>query len=449
MFSSFVPFSTAKFGFGRSASSGSKIDLPSVPIHDTECSTEKRDRRLKHLLKLNHINHAILFNHRHFHNHTPHILGSAYILGGDAEHLNDIYDSEAAAGLVPWEDSPGEISKYDWRDYLGKREYERAYVDFFEDELVLRGYEWKAVVSEFLLEGKEPMVNNLTCGLGHPLIHLGYAYELNSREVAMEALGLAATNYNFMHKYLDDPKYSKQPTQYQTSNPLEILARINGDRRLDGIFSEPGGNNLEELFGRHESLVLEHWNAWKITEPKKQFQQTQEAAVALLISAAQFSPSQVSSSIEKHTLEYDFFLLHLLTTSHAIRILLPSLPPTYHLPLLRQWWLITVALYMSQLRPVISVQKHILDYDLQGRNWAWVVEQSLKGKHALDAHFVKGLRAMKEAAETWGDGGEIKGEMGVFYLKAAVRFADEFNGWGGFSMEEEEEAKREGRKDVR
>lgn len=25
--------------------------------------------------------------------------------------------------LVPWEDAPGEISTYDWRDYLSKREY--------------------------------------------------------------------------------------------------------------------------------------------------------------------------------------------------------------------------------------------------------------------------------------------------------------------------------------
>ncbi len=443
MFSSFVPLSTVKFGFGRSASTGSKVDLPSVPVHDTERGTEKRDRRLKHLLKLNHVNHAILFNNLHFHNHTPHILGSAYVLGGDPDHLNAIYDSEAAAGLVPWKDSPGEIAKYDWRDYLGEREYQRAFVDFFEDELVLHGYDWKAVVSEFLLEGKEPLVSNLISGLGHPLIHLGYAYELNSREVAMEALGLAATNYNYMHKYLDDPKYSKQPTQYQTSNPLEILARVNGDKRLDGLFSEPGGSNLDEVFGRHEAILLEHWNAWKITEPKKQFEQTQQAAVALLISAAHSSPLPRETSSEKPDQKYDFFLLHLLTTTHSIRILLPFLPPQHHLPLLRQWFLLTTALYIAQLRPLISIKDNILDYDVQGRDWDWVVVQSLKGKHALDAHYVKGVRAMKVAAETWGDSDEGKGIGDRFYLKAAARFAGEFGGWGGFSVEEEEEMRRE------
>jgi Questin oxidase-like len=462
MFSSFLPFATIKFGFGRSVPSSSsfKIDLPSVAVHDTEHSdTSKRSRRLKHLLKLNHVNHAILFNNLRFHNHTPHILGSAYILGGDADHLNAIYDAEAASGLVPWEDSPGEIARHDWRDFLGKREYERAFVDFFEDQLVLRRYEWRAVVGEFLLEGKEPLANNLISGLGHPLIHLGYAYELNSREVAMEALGLAATNYNHLHKYLDDPKYSQQllPTEYSTSSPLEILARVNEDKRLDGLFSEPGGSNLDDLFDRHESIVLEHWNAWKITDPKAQFEQSQQAAVALLISAAaaaEHSPQPAPPPFAEKAkgAQYDFYLLHLLTTSHAVRILLPFLPASHHLPLLRQWFLLTVALYIAQLRPTIDVRSHILDYDVAGRDWEWVVgQQALRGRHALDAHYVKGIRAIKEAKETWGDprgereGDEGKEGMRDFYLKAAVRFAREFDGWGGFSaaemMEEEEKEK--------
>jgi len=32
---------------------------------------------------------------------------------------------------------------------------------------------------------------------------------------------------------------------------------------------------------------------------------------------------------------------------------------------------------------------------------------------------------MENAADTWGD-------KSGYYLKAAVKFADEFNGWGGF-----------------
>jgi len=34
----------------------------------------------------------------------------------------DIYEKESK-DLEPWEDSPSEISRHDWRDYLGRREY--------------------------------------------------------------------------------------------------------------------------------------------------------------------------------------------------------------------------------------------------------------------------------------------------------------------------------------
>lgn len=42
--------------------------------------------------------------------------------------------------------------------------YQRAYLDFFEDELVLNGYNWKKVLEQYLLQGKEPLINNLISG---------------------------------------------------------------------------------------------------------------------------------------------------------------------------------------------------------------------------------------------------------------------------------------------
>jgi hypothetical protein len=43
---------------------------------------------------------------------------------------------------------------------------------------------------------------------------------------------------------------------------------------------------------------------------------------------------------------------------------------------------------------------------------------------------VPGLRSLKVCAETWGD--ENK-----YYVKAAIKFADEFDHWGGFGTEED------------
>ena len=249
--------------------------------------------------------------------------------------------------------------------------------------------------------------------MGHPLIHLGYAYEISSREIAMEALGLATTSYNFFHNYLDEPSYSK-PSTYSISSPLEILQRVSEDKRFDNLFDHQGADNIEPLFKSHEAAVLEHWNAWQLPNPKKQFQESQEAAVALLVATHESGSSKA----------YDFFLVHLLTTSHAVRILLPFIPAKFHVALVKQWWLLTLAVYIAQVRPKINV-KIVTGYDLKGKDWGWVDKQAIEGQWALDAHYVKGLRAMKEAANTWGDSEQ-------FYLKAACRLGGEFDGWGGF-----------------
>lgn len=227
----------------------------------------------------------------------------------------------------------------------------------------------------------------------------------------MEALGLGATSYNYLHKYLDDPSYSQRQAPYSSPSPLGIFEEIRADKTFDGVFQNPGPDNLEPLFNDYEDAVLGHWNAWKITDPVKQFEDSQKAAVALLVGSG--GPP------------YDFFLVHLLTTSHAVRILIPFIPSQYHVPLVRQWWLIAVAIYIAQLRPRINLDI-IKGYDLNGRDWTWTDKKAVSGKWSLDAHYVKAVRAMKEAANTWGDKDD-------FYLKAAVKFADEFGGWFGFA----------------
>jgi hypothetical protein len=40
---------------------------------------------------------------------------------------------------------------------------------------------------------------------------------------------------------------------------------------------------------------------------------------------------------------------------------------------------------------------------------------------------------MQEAAKTWGDEDE-------YFIKAAVKLTEEFNGWGGFGASSEDEA---------
>ncbi|KAI2473049.1 hypothetical protein F4781DRAFT_381658 [Annulohypoxylon bovei var. microspora] len=383
------------------------IDIPPVEVHNVETAPEKRPRTLKHLLRANHVNHSILYHNSEFHNHMPHILGSAYLLGAEVSQLHKIYDVEAQE-LEPWTPSPAEITEDDWRDFLGDPDYQRAYVDFFEDALALKhNYRWKGVVEEYLYEGEEPLVNGLFGGLGHPLIHLGYAYEVDNREVAMEALGMATTQYDFLHKYLDDPSYSK-PSSIKSSSPLELFHKLAGDSRLDRTFKRSGPENIAPLFHNHEDIVMEYWNAWNLDDPVKDFQLSQEAAVAVVI-----------ATVPNGTHSYNFYMCHILTTSHAVRILLPFIPPEYRINLARQWWLFAIAVYIAVLRPKIDP-----DYIGDGgqTQWDYVEDKALNGSFATDAHFVKVVRAIKEATRTWGD-------VHNRYLNSAIRFVDDFQGW--------------------
>ncbi|KAK1089568.1 hypothetical protein LTR48_000432 [Friedmanniomyces endolithicus] len=317
---------------------GTAIKLPKATVHDIEERPEKRARTLKHLLKANHINHSVIYNDLRFHNHTPHILGSA-------DQLSHIYDAESRH-LEPWRDSPGEIAKHDWRDNLGKRKYQRAYIDFFEDQLVQHGYDWQSLLN---------------------------------------------------------------------------------DDNISILLADPSAS----------AAALEHWNSWDLKSPTDQFAESQKLAVALLVAAQPRNNTNPPSQTKRH----DFFAVHLLTTSHAVRILLPTLPSRHHVPLLRQWWLLTLLVYIAQLRPHLNIDTIKL-VELEERSWPFVTELALKGRFRTDAHFVKALRSMREAGGTWD-----KGDRNGFYLKAAVKFGEEFAGWGGFGAEEEaDEEGGEGRR---
>lgn len=195
--------------------------------------------------------------------------------------------------------------------------------------------------------------------------------------MAVEGLAMAATMYTFYHKYLEDPSYTR-PSTFSTTSPLEILHRVENDKRFDGLLEVPGAQNLELLFDKHEDLMMEYWNAWHIEDPVKQFRESQEAAVSLLM-----------STVKPGTHAYDFFNLHILTTSHAVRVILPNIPKRFHMNLVRQWWLYTLGVYVAQLRPEID-DSIIGRPDLGSKNWKYIEDMAINSEYATDPHYVKG-----------------------------------------------------------
>lgn len=194
-------------------------------------------------------------------------------------------------------------------------------------------------------------------------------------------MALGACFYGPIHKYLDDPKYAKpslhRGADDQPATLLHLLKRVREDKRFDGLY-EHGSGSISKVMEEREEELLEYWNAFEILEPNEQFEQLQRTAVSLLMETPLPSKGKLN-----------FFFVHVLTSSHAIRILLPLVPAKFHVNLLRQWWIFTLAVYIAQMRP--EIKEGVLDSLSQGdRTWKHVIHEALDGKHAKDAHYVKG-----------------------------------------------------------
>lgn len=60
----------------------------------------------------------------------------------------------------PW---PAFLQRGSVRRLIAAR-YQRAFVDYFEDQLVQYGYDWKQLVHDYMFEGKEPLINSMISG---------------------------------------------------------------------------------------------------------------------------------------------------------------------------------------------------------------------------------------------------------------------------------------------
>ncbi|KAM3486654.1 hypothetical protein MY3957_009724 [Beauveria namnaoensis] len=354
------------------ATPATTVAVEALPVHDIETDQERRGRSLKHLLKANHVNYAVVYKNLQLNNVNSHNLSTAYILGANENDLNTIYN-EQIKDLEPWTPSPAEVIDEDWRDFLGNRNYQRAFVDYYEDKLAFKfAYDWKQEMRHVLTEGDEPLINCLIGAFGHPLEHLALACEINSRALAMEALSLTCIHYNELHKYLDEPSYTK-PSTLSSSSLSQLISRLANGGRSQVTVTADKHDSLESLFSQHQELILDYWNAWHIVDATKQFEELQQIAVAL------FASSGLKS--------FSFLAAQLLSASNSIRILLPYIPAEYHVSLLRQWWLLAIAVCLLTGRPEpnsANIQK-----DASGRTWKHVIDKAINGPYLADASYMK------------------------------------------------------------
>ncbi|KAG6306423.1 hypothetical protein E4U45_007159 [Claviceps purpurea] len=69
--------------------------------------------------------------------------------------------------------------------------------------------------------------------IGHALIQLGLAYEVDSKEIAMEALALASVQKDFLYDYSSDSSLNKI-SSISSDSILDLLDLIGVQRRGAG-----------------------------------------------------------------------------------------------------------------------------------------------------------------------------------------------------------------------
>ncbi|GLA09626.1 hypothetical protein AnigIFM60653_011957 [Aspergillus niger] len=393
------------------------------PAYTLDVQDERADT-LRRLLEKGHRSVAPLREPKLIlHSHLPHLLGSAYFLGASAQQLEELYEHEITT-LREIDDTfilGSALSRDNWRQFLGHKPYTVAYVQYFDRELERKNGDWKTLLREYLFPGPDPLINGFCGGLGHPFIHLAYAWELQSAAVATESLSLGCTENMEGHSLLDS--YPPDNSTYKTSSFADVIQRVHDDQRFDNLFEHQGITNIEALMQQRFEAVLEHWNAWEVSTANalQQLENICDTSVLLAIATGD------------RERKFDFYLVHTMTVAHALRVLWELFPEDQRACILRQYALFVIMVYICQKKPVIhrDLTDGIESVQLTGNGddngWDALVGRALQHKWYKDSHFFKVVRAPKAFEETYG----VKND---FYRKASAKFVAEFDGWEGFGI---------------
>lgn len=106
-----------------SRSASPSVDLPPFEPRDLERVHDPASRRAHQFLKLIHLSDALVPKKQYSDSRDrvfflSQLVVSVYILGASAEYITKLCDAHQGA-RQQWESTPAEVTKADWRDFLG------------------------------------------------------------------------------------------------------------------------------------------------------------------------------------------------------------------------------------------------------------------------------------------------------------------------------------------
>jgi hypothetical protein len=226
-------------------------------------------------------------------NHLPMVLVALHRMGASDERLEaycHIYHEQN--GLVPVPERIGEITRDNWREFLGRREREGDYRTFFAGEVARLGATPTALI--YLPE----LVPGMAASATHALMRMAYATITDSDEETGVALAYWAATYLSLGASGGAPP--------STGDPAEVLAFMSGPTAFRHV--EPERDLL--------------WHFMRAVAQKPEF----APVVDMLAIGPETHDRVARCSLALYAATLDFCALHAVTGMHWLRLIAPRTP---------------------------------------------------------------------------------------------------------------------------
>jgi hypothetical protein len=308
----------------------------------------------KHVLDLierNHEEYDVFFANN-LHNHFPHTLLSIYALGADDKRLDKEWDAETYRRPLA-KQREYKLDETNWTACIGDSSYYPNYLSFFEGQIKEHG-----VIPTLIKYGwSKELFGNLLAGVGHPLIHIGFGIEFDLPGVVAEGLAEACGQNN----KLTAPLLTRVDERLcgESRSMIELLQAIYRDPSLDGIITHSDEDKAQKVVNAASDTIKRYMDLWLLPVDEASVAKSMEdlyIGAMYLYATTAFGPHATRDSKEQTTLDpnsvkLDFFLLHILTSALAVRVLLPHLSVAQAGVLMKSHLSTALLYYIARGRP--------------------------------------------------------------------------------------------------
>lgn len=362
-------------------------------------STGDATQTLAESIQDNHEKHHIYFDEDKRHNHSVHYLLALYDFGASSSILKAAYNRELHYQRPPPEVHGNVLQDLSdeskWNEFIGKAEYYSDFLAFFTKEIKELG--WKDTVRKWLFRGTpvtERLFVNIHSGLYHTLIHLGYGIEFQIPAVIAEGLAqFATTDLYIGDALLDIEKAAKEadPERKNNKTIYELANEIYDNPAISRAAKWEDGNKFKAVIARAGKELAEIALQWRC-KPENLIEKAAEASNggALLC---------VSATRPDKATHYDFFLMHCLTSTIFLNVLVgQDWIPTEAKCRMLDWkvWC-DLLTYASRGAPKLyprEVQTYVPKVIPRGNPWLDIIDRILVYEDKTIGHGVKVIRAL-------------------------------------------------------